>query len=46
MKADGGHEDLTKRYGETLAPDGLDLSVEAGEVCGYLGSPEPGRRIS
>ncbi len=44
MKADGGHEDLTKRYGETLAPDGLDLSVETGEVYCYLGSPEPGRQ--
>jgi ABC-type multidrug transport system ATPase subunit len=27
---------LSKRYGRTLALDGLDLSVERGEVYGYL----------
>jgi ABC-2 type transport system ATP-binding protein len=30
-------EGLTKRYGETLALDALDLRVEPGEVYGYLG---------
>ncbi|MFW6317506.1 MAG: ABC transporter ATP-binding protein [Halorubrum sp.] len=29
--------DLTKRYDETLVFDGLDLSVEPGEVCCLLG---------
>jgi ABC-2 type transport system ATP-binding protein len=28
---------LTKRYGETLALDRLELTVAAGEVYGYLG---------
>ena len=30
-------EGLSKRYGSTLALDSLDLSIEAGEVYGYLG---------
>ncbi len=36
-------EQLTKRYGETLALDRLDLSVEAGEVYGYLGPNGAGK---
>jgi len=28
---------LTKRYGETVAVDGLDLRIERGEVFGLLG---------
>jgi ABC-2 type transport system ATP-binding protein len=36
-------EGLTKRYGETLALDGLDLTVERGEVYGYLGPNGAGK---
>ena len=34
---------LTKRYGETVAQDGLDLAVEAGEVYGDLGPNGAGK---
>jgi ABC-2 type transport system ATP-binding protein len=34
---------LTKRYGETVALDGLDLSVAEGEVYGYLGPNGAGK---
>jgi ABC-2 type transport system ATP-binding protein len=34
---------LTKRYGETLALDALDLQVAAGEVYGYLGPNGAGK---
>ena len=34
---------LTKRYGSTLALDGLDLTVRAGEVYGYLGPNGAGK---
>src|SRR5512132_4286318 len=34
---------LTKRYGETLALDSLDLAVSAGEVYGYLGPNGAGK---
>jgi ABC-2 type transport system ATP-binding protein len=34
---------LSKRYGETLALDGLDLSIEQGEVYGYLGPNGAGK---
>ncbi len=34
---------LTKSYGDTLALDGLDLSVEQGEVYGYLGPNGAGK---
>jgi ABC-2 type transport system ATP-binding protein len=36
-------EGLTKRYGETLALDALDLEVAAGEVYGYLGPNGAGK---
>jgi polyether ionophore transport system ATP-binding protein len=36
-------EGLTKRYGDTLALDGLDLSVREGEVYGYLGPNGAGK---
>jgi polyether ionophore transport system ATP-binding protein len=36
-------EGLTKRYGETLALDALDLDVAAGEVYGYLGPNGAGK---
>ena len=36
-------EGLSKRYGETLALDGLDLTVEPGEVYGYLGPNGAGK---
>ncbi len=36
-------EGLGKRYGETLALDGLDLTVEEGEVYGYLGPNGAGK---
>ncbi|MFB6104211.1 MAG: ATP-binding cassette domain-containing protein [Halobacteriaceae archaeon] len=34
---------LTKRYGTVTAVDGLDLSVEAGEVFGFLGPNGAGK---
>jgi ABC-2 type transport system ATP-binding protein len=36
-------EALSKRYGDTLALDSLDLSVAAGEVYGYLGPNGSGK---
>ena len=36
-------EQLTKRFGSLTALDGLDLSVEAGEVFGYLGPNGAGK---
>jgi ABC-2 type transport system ATP-binding protein len=36
-------ERLTKRYGDTLALDALDLTVRAGEVYGYLGPNGAGK---
>jgi len=36
-------ERLSKRYGDTLALDALDLSVAAGEVYGYLGPNGAGK---
>jgi ABC-2 type transport system ATP-binding protein len=36
-------EKLTKRYGETLALDGLELTVHEGEVYGYLGPNGAGK---
>jgi polyether ionophore transport system ATP-binding protein len=36
-------EQLSKRYGSTLALDGLDLTVEPGEVYGYLGPNGAGK---
>ncbi|MDS0300484.1 ABC transporter ATP-binding protein [Halogeometricum sp. S1BR25-6] len=35
--------DLTKRYGDTLAVDGLSLSVPEGTVYGFLGSNGAGK---
>ncbi|MDA0182860.1 ATP-binding cassette domain-containing protein [Solirubrobacter phytolaccae] len=39
IEADG----LRKRYGETVALDGLDLAVPAGSVCGVLGPNGAGK---
>jgi ABC-2 type transport system ATP-binding protein len=36
-------EHLVKRYGHTVALDGLDLDIEAGEVFGYLGPNGAGK---
>lgn len=36
-------EALTKRYGDILALDGLELTVEAGEAYGYLGPNVAGK---
>jgi ABC-2 type transport system ATP-binding protein len=36
-------EGLTKRYGETVALDSLDLAVREGEVYGYLGPNGAGK---
>lgn len=36
-------EDLTKRYGRVLALDGLNLTVQAGEVFGFLGPNGAGK---
>jgi len=35
--------DLTKRFGDVTAVDGLDLTVEAGEVFGFLGPNGAGK---
>ena len=35
--------DLTKRYGSTLAVDRLSLSVEKGEICGFIGPNGAGK---
>jgi ABC-2 type transport system ATP-binding protein len=37
---------LTKRYGETVAVDGVDLTVEEGDVYGYLGPNGAGKTTS
>ncbi|HEX8976148.1 MAG TPA: ATP-binding cassette domain-containing protein, partial [Solirubrobacteraceae bacterium] len=34
---------LSKRYGDTLALDSLDLAVHEGEVYGYLGPNGAGK---
>ncbi|HZV75234.1 MAG TPA: ABC transporter ATP-binding protein [Conexibacter sp.] len=36
-------QNLTKRYGETTALDGLELAIERGEVYGYLGPNGAGK---
>jgi ABC-2 type transport system ATP-binding protein len=36
-------EALTKRYGDTLALDGLDLAIREGEVYGFLGPNGAGK---
>ena len=35
--------DLTKRYGEFVAVDGIDFSVERGETFGFLGPNGAGK---
>jgi ABC-2 type transport system ATP-binding protein len=37
---------LVKRYGEIVAVDGVDLTVEAGDVFGYLGPNGAGKTTS
>ncbi|HEU4977522.1 MAG TPA: ABC transporter ATP-binding protein [Solirubrobacteraceae bacterium] len=37
---------LVKRYGEVVAVDGVDLTVEAGDVFGYLGPNGAGKTTS
>ena len=36
-------EDLTRRFGDVLAVDGLDLVVETGEIYGFLGPNGAGK---
>ena len=38
-------ENLTKRYGEKLAVDGLDFVVQPGVVTGFLG-PSGSKQVS
>ena len=38
-------ENLTKRYGDKLAVDGLDFVVRPGVVTGFLGPTERGRQV-
>ena len=37
---------LVKRYGEIVAVDGVDLTVERGDVFGYLGPNGAGKTTS
>ncbi len=37
---------LTKRFGDTLAVDSLDLHVGAGEIFGFLGPNGAGKTTS
>jgi len=39
-------EGLTKRYGEILAVDGVELAVETGDIYGYLGPNGAGKTTS
>jgi ABC-2 type transport system ATP-binding protein len=43
MDAAIGTRDLTKRYGDVVALDGVDLEVPAGVVLGYLGPNGAGK---
>ena len=36
-------ENLTKKYGEKVAVDGIDLRVEKGEIFGFLGPNGAGK---
>jgi ABC-2 type transport system ATP-binding protein len=36
-------KDLTKRYGDILAVDGMSLTVRQGEVYGFLGTNGAGK---
>ena len=36
-------EDLSKRYGQTAAVDGLSFAVPKGSVCGFLGPNGAGK---
>ena len=37
---------LVKRYGELVAVDHVDLTVERGDVFGYLGPTVPARHVA
>ena len=39
-------ESLTKKYGEFVAVDGLDLDVRTGEIFGFLGPNGAGKTTS
>jgi ABC-2 type transport system ATP-binding protein len=39
-------ENLSKRYGEKLAVDGLDFVVQPGVVTGFLGPNGAGKPVS
>jgi hypothetical protein len=35
-------DDLRKRFGDTVALDGVSFTVEAGQMVGFVGGPRPG----
>ena len=44
IKHDVETHDLTKRYGDIVALDGLNLKVRRGEIYGFVGRTAPARR--